>query len=145
MKKTELNASGFVKALAVAAVLVLVGFGSLAHALVPGTAAQDTKESLIVKDFKGAYVGTVSNALQDQSGNILFVVLSLGETPGQVDKIVAVPLNDFSYDHENRSLVVNIRKEQLTAAPEFNASALDDPHFAERVYRYFGEAPAWTD
>ncbi len=145
MNKTDLNRSGLYKSLAIAAVLFLVGFASLAHALAPGTAAQNANESLMVKDSNGDYIGTVSNALQDQSGNILFVVLSLGETPGNVDKMIAVPLTAFSYDHESGSLVVSISKEQLTSAPEFNASALDDPQFAERVFRYFGEAPAWTE
>jgi hypothetical protein len=145
MKESGLNVKGLFTALAVTALVILVSFGSLAHAFEPGAATQDQKESLIVRDSRGAFVGTVANALQDQSGKILFVVLSLGEVPGQVSKIVAVPLKDFTYDYKNASLVVNISKEHLSAAPEFDASALDDPQFAERVYQYFGESPAWTE
>jgi hypothetical protein len=81
----------------------------------------------------------------DSSGNIAFIVLSLGKEREQGKKEIAVPLGMFSYDHENRIIVLNVGKEELAAAPAFAMSDLTDPTFAEKVYRCFGLMPSWTE
>jgi len=126
------------KFLVLATLAILLSLGTLAYA------AGDQAEGLAVKNWKGEYIGSVKHVLSDSSnGNIVFVILSLGE---EGKKEIAVPVRSFSsYDYENGFLVLNVSKEILTAAPEFHVSDLKDPAFVERVYRFFGLAPSWKD
>ncbi len=126
------------KFLALATVIILLSFGSVAYA--PG----NQEEGLAVKNWKGEFVGSVRHVLTDSSsGNIVFVILSLGQ---EGKKEIVVPVNSFSsYDYENGFLILNVSKEILAAAPEFRVSDLKDPAFVERVYRFFGLAPSWKD
>lgn len=126
------------KFLALAMVMVFLSFGSLA------CAAGNQEEGLAVKNWKGEYVGSVRQVLTDSSsGNIVFVILSLGKGG---EKEIVVPVKSFSsYDYENGFLVLNVSKEILATAPEFHVSDLKDPAFTERVYRFFGLAPSWKD
>ncbi len=118
--------------------LILLSFGSIAYA------AGDPEEGLAVKNWKGEYLGSVKHVLTDSAdGNIVFVILSLGQ---EKKKEIAVPVRSFSsYDFEDGSLVLNVSREILDAAPEFNVSDLQDPAFVERVYLFFGLAPLWKD
>lgn len=126
------------KLLALVAVMILLGFGSLAYA------AGTQEEGLAVKNWKGEYIGSVKHVLTDSStGNIVFVILSLGKGG---EKEIVVPVVSFSsYDYENGFLVLNLSKEILATAPEFHVSDLKDPAFTERVYRFFGLAPSWNE
>lgn len=126
------------KLVALAIFAILLSFGAIAYA------AGNQEEGLAVKNWKGEHVGSVKHVLTDSSsGNIVFVILSLGE---EGKKEIVVPVRSFSsYDYENGFLVLNVSKEILTAAPEFNVSDLKDPAFVERVYRFFGLAPSWKD
>ncbi len=101
-------------------------------------------EGLAVKNWKGEYIGSVRHVLTESStGNIIFVILSLGK---EGEKEIVVPVVSFSsYDYENGFLILNVSKEVLATAPEFHASDLKDPTFPERVYRFYGLAPAWED
>ncbi len=125
-----------------AIVVVFLCLLPVAYALGAGTENQG--EGLAVKNWKGEYVGSVKHVLTESStGNIIFVILSLGK-PG--DKEIVVPVVSFSsYDYENGFLTLNVSKEILATAPEFHASDLKDPAFPERVYRFYGLAPAWKD
>ncbi len=112
----------------------------------PATAETDDQQAgIAVKNVNGRYVGTVSNALVDSSGKILFIIVSLGEEMGQGKKDVVIPADTFSYDSESKDLVVNLSQEQLALAPEFNISDLGDPTFADRINQFYGQAPAWEE
>jgi PRC-barrel domain len=126
------------KLLALATFVILLGFGSIAHV------AGGQEEGLAVKNWKGEYIGSVRYVLTDPSnGNILFVVLSLGQ---QEKKEIAVPVRSFSsYNFEGGFFVLSVSKEILDAAPEFHVSDLEDPAFVERVYRFFGLGPFWKE
>jgi len=126
------------KLLALATFAILLSFGAIAYA------GGNQEESLAVKNWKGEYVGSVRHVLTDpSSGNIVFVILSLGE---EGKKEIVVPVHSFSsYDYENGFLILNVSKEILAGAPEFHVSDLKDPAFVERVYRFFGVAPSWKD
>jgi hypothetical protein len=126
------------KFLVLATFVILLSFGSIA------LAAGDQEEGLTVKNWKGEHIGSVKHVLTDSSsGNIVFVILSLGEDG---KKEIVVPVSSFSsYDYENGFFVLNVSKEILAAAPEFNVSVLKDPAFAGRVYRFFGLAPSWKN
>jgi len=117
--------------------MIFLSFGSFAYAGGP-------EEGLAVKNWKGEYIGSVKHVLTDSSsGNIVFIILSLGQ---EKKKEIAVPVRSFSsYDHESGFLVLNVSKEILGAAPEFNISSLKDPSFTEKVYQFFGLAPSWGE
>ena len=125
------------KFLILATFVMLLSFG-ITYAMA------DQEEGLAVKNWKGEFIGSVKHVLTEpSSGNIVFVVLSLGQE-GMKD--IAVPVKSFSsYDYENGYLVLNVSKEILAAAPEFRVSDLKDPAFVERVFRFFGLAPSWMD
>ena len=127
--------------------VILISFGFYAYTVfnTTKTANQERARALAVKNSKGEYVGTVKNALVDSSGNIAFVILSLGEPIAERRKEIAVPPGAFSYDHENEDFVLDVSKEELAAAPEFAISDLNDPAFAEKVYRFFGLRAPWTE
>jgi hypothetical protein len=119
--------------------MILISFGFIAHGA--GGGSQD--DALIVKNWKGKYIGSIKHVLVDPPNReITFVILSLGK---EGKKEIAVPLHAFSYDHKNGILVLNASEEDLATAPEFHVSDLNDPTFAEKVYRFFGQAPSWTD
>ncbi len=102
----------------------------------------DQQEALIVQNWKGEYVGAVTDVLLDTSGNIRFIIVSIGDRMGKRE--IAVPTACFSANNQ-RKLLLNVSKEKLAAAPKFDAKDLTDPAFAEKVYRFFGLTPAWTE
>ncbi len=123
--------------------LIFISFGSLAFAPVNKADTENQQKVILVKDSMGQYVGTVTNLLEDSSGNIAFIILSMSGEEGQGNKEVAIPLGILSYDDENETIVLNLSKEKLAAAPGFDVSDLGDSSFAEKAYRFFGLMPAW--
>ncbi len=132
------------KILALVIVALFLSLGSVAQAVVADQAEPANQEQIMaVRTPEGETIATVTNALIDGSGNIAFLILSVGDGEGL--KSVAVPLAAFSYDQENGSLILKLNKDELASAPEFNSSDLADPSFAERMYRYYGQMPPWDD
>ena len=125
--------------------LVFINFGLFAYAPVDKAETENQQEVIVVKDSMGQYVGTVTNLLEDSSGNIAFIILSMSEQGEQGNKEVVIPLGILSLDNEDRMVILNLSKEELAAAPGFDLSDLGDPTFAERVYRFFGLMPAWRE
>lgn len=123
--------------------LILIGFGCMAYAVDRSARSGNAEDKLVVKNWKGERVGSVQHVLTNSSsGKIVFVILSLEKEK----KEIVIPLDAFSsYDQENGTLVLSVSKKILIAAPEFHLSDLKDPSFPERVSRFFGEAPSWTD
>ncbi len=111
---------------------------------ISGYAGQEAnqREAVSVQNSKGEYVGTITDALMDSNGTIQFVILSI-ET-GQDARKVAVPTASFSLSKEGK-ILLDISKEKLAAAPVFKISDLADPTFAERMYRFFGVMPSWSE
>ncbi len=128
---------------ALALIVILMSFGLIVYGVAHRPKPGDQDEVLAVKNWKGEYIGSVQHVLLDSStGNITFIVLSLDEGK----KEIVLPLSAFSsYHQENRTLILSISKGILTAAPEFHVSDLSDPAFLDRVHRFFGEVPPWTD
>jgi len=128
------------KLLALLTVAILISLGTVAYAA-GGTESQ--KETLAVKNWKGNHVGIVKYVVVNPStGIVTFVILYLEEGK----KEIAVPLAAFSsYDQENGNLILSFSEKELLSAPEFHDSDLNDPAFAEGVYRFFGLVPSWTD
>src|SRR5512139_1141232 len=101
------------KLLVLGTVAILLSFGYIAYA------AGNQEEGLTVKNWKGEYLGSVTHVLTDSSsGNIVFVILSLGE---EGEKEIVVPVHSFSsYDFEGGFLILNVSKGILADAPEFH-------------------------
>ncbi len=118
------------------AVLLLVAFGLNAMALDPAN------QSLAVKDQKGGYVGTVNRIVLDPLGNIAFVILYLSEAKGGREIIVPLP---FFSKNEMGEIILNLGEKEIAAAPEFDMSNLNDIAYAERVYKFYGLAPPWSE
>ncbi len=130
------------KSLALVTAAVFLLFGNIV--LAAGLSDQD--ETMVIKNSKGEYLGTVKDLLIDSSGRVIFVIVSHGEErEGISRKDIAVPAVAFSYDRDQDRVVLDIAKDQLDAAPEFTVSELDDPLFSERVFQFFGLAPFWSD
>jgi hypothetical protein len=105
-------------------------------------AKQDTP--LIVNNGKGEIIGTIRGALEDQTGEIAFVIVSLQDQKiGKKD--VVVPVNAFSQEGKKGTFVLDLSDEALASAPEFNASKLDDPAYAEGLYKFYGQMPPWVE
>ncbi len=99
-------------------------------------------EILVVNNPKGEQVGTIRGALEDPQGNIAFVIVKLNREVNGKENIV-VPVDSFSQDSPNGAFVVNMGPNDLASAPEFNASKLDDPAYAEGLYKFYGQTPPW--
>lgn len=129
------------KLVALLTVAALVGLGTVAYA---ACETQKQKEILEVTSWKGKHIGIVHNVVMNLStGNVTFVILCLDK---QEKKEIAVPLAAFSsFDRENGILTLSVSEKELVLAPEFHDSDLKDPDFAERVHRFFGRVPPWTE
>jgi len=131
------------KLLVLAMLITLISFGSIAYAIGDGAGTTIQDQGLVVKNWKGEYIGSSKHVVLDSStGTIVFIIVSLGQ---EGEKEIVVPPGVFSVDQKNGVLILNISKKDLAAAPEYHASDLSDPNFVERVYRFFGLGPSWTD
>ncbi len=125
-------------ALSIVAALICLAAGSY-----PVLAADNQGGTLEVKNWKGSHVGIVNHVLMSPAGSVTFIIVYLDR---EARKEIAVPVAAFSsYDQENGVLVLKVSEKQLASAPEFHDSDLDNPAFAETIYRFFGLAPRWTE
>ena len=94
---------------------------------------------------KGEYLGRVSDFVIDSQGHVTFAVVSHGGFLRIWEKDVAVPYGSFSYDREKGHFVLEVTPDKLNMAPTFVRRDLYNEKWAEDVYRYFGQAPYWTE
>ncbi len=97
-----------------------------------------------VKNPQGEVVGKIADLVLDDEGRISFAILGYGGFLGIGQNLVAVPITSLSYVEEPRYFAINTTKENIQSAPLFSKKALDDPGWANGVYRYFGQQPYWT-
>ncbi len=100
---------------------------------------------VFVSNPKGEPLGRVTDFVIDPQGHVTFVVLAHGGFLGFGEREVAVPFNLFAFDRQRRHFVLDLTKEKLDGAPMFAARDLYSEKWAEQDYRYFGEAPYWTE
>ncbi len=128
--------------IALLAVLLSLATASGSYAVKDNAAMSNPDEILVVNNPRGEQVGTIRGALEDPEGNIAFVIVKLSQEVNGKENIV-VPVNSFSQTSHNGAFVVNMSPNDIEAAPEFNASKLDDPAYAEGLYRFYGQTPPW--
>ncbi len=96
-----------------------------------------------VKNPGGEILGSIRDFISDQGGHVIFAVLN------HEGKDLAIPYSALSISGTKAgemSAVLNVDKEKLEGAPEFDrAKAMTDRKWAENVYRYFGQQPYWTE
>ncbi len=134
------------KWLLAATAAILLSFQAMAYAADDSAGSGHKEKSLVVRNWKGEYIGTSHHVVMDPSaGLIVFVIVSLETGQNKGIKEIAVPWVLFSVDKGNGVLVLNISKKQLQSAPEYNVSNLDNPEFIARIYHFFALAPPWTE
>lgn len=103
------------------------------------------KENLINADFhlrESVAVVRVDDFVIDSDGHISYVVLR--DIPER-SEMVAVPFTLLKGDSPT-ACVFAITQEQLASAPSYNATAdFGNRNYVERVYRFYGVQPYWTE
>jgi sporulation protein YlmC with PRC-barrel domain len=103
---------------------------------------------LNVRNMQGEKLGTVNDLVVDiRTGKVAYVALSVGGLLGVGDKMFAVPFTELKFDHgmDEMFFVLDMSKEKLQAAPGFdeaNWPNFADPHWSERIDKYYHEARA---
>lgn len=94
-----------------------------------------------VKNQQGESLGHLKDVmLNTAAGEISYAVLSFGGVLGMGDKLFAVPWKSLMVDHQEKGLVLNVRKDQLKDAPGFdknNWPNFSDPSFAKTLSGYY--------
>jgi hypothetical protein len=91
------------------------------------------------------YLGTIHDFVIDRTGRISFAILSHGGFLGIGRKLAAIPFGALSYDSTRGYFVLDISRDRLGSAPEFDRTRFISPAWAEDVYRFFGLQPYWTE
>lgn len=98
----------------------------------------------LVVNTQEEYLGTIHDFIVD-NGRVSFAVLSHGGFFGIGRKLVAIPIGALSYDGTNGYFVLDISRDRLESAPEFDRTRFISRAWAEDVYRFFGLQPYWTE
>jgi len=103
-----------------------------------------------VENRQGENLGEISDLSVDpKTGRVDFAVVSHGGVLGIGDKYVAVPLNAFAVktdkDGKFDRLVLNMSKDKLAKAPNFDKDRWPDRPEVEKIYVYFGQTPYWSE
>jgi sporulation protein YlmC with PRC-barrel domain len=98
-----------------------------------------------VKNLQEEKLGKVENLLLDlSSGRVVAVVVSSGGFLGIGDDLSAVPPSALHFSTDQESLLLDMTKDSLTAAPHFKSNQWPDfaqPANAEGVYRAYQVEP----
>ncbi|MEX0677403.1 MAG: PRC-barrel domain-containing protein [Pirellulales bacterium] len=103
---------------------------------------------LNVRNMQGEKLGTVNDLVVDvRTGKVAYAALSVGGLLSVGNKMFAVPFGELKFDHgmDEMFFVLNLSKEKLEAAPGFDQSDwpnFADPHWSERIDKYYREARA---
>jgi hypothetical protein len=74
----------------------------------------------------------------------VYVILTPESSLNLGDELYAVPPEALTWNAEQKSLVSDLNKDKLAAAPHFptsNWASLSNPDWASRVYKYYGKQP----
>ncbi|RYI32776.1 MAG: PRC-barrel domain containing protein [Acetobacteraceae bacterium] len=92
----------------------------------------------------GDHLGEIDHLMIDKnSGQIAYAVMSFGGFLGIGADTHPVPWKKLRYDVNLGGFVTDITQEQLTGAPSWTDTGVDDPTYRERSYSYYGVSPYW--
>jgi sporulation protein YlmC with PRC-barrel domain len=144
------------------AILALVGvlaaIDALAQgALTPAPGASSGQDAVLlrsktlfdyrVKSPQGEDLGKIEEVMIDMEvGRVAYAVLSFGGFLGLGNKWVPVPWDAVALRPDEKVLLLNVEKEKLQKAPNFEATTL--PELANRpwgavIHTYYGYPPYW--
>ncbi len=99
-----------------------------------------------VVDSAGEKLGTIDNLMIDTDrGTIAYAVLSVGGLFGMGDKLFAIPWQALRVDHQEKQLVLNVKKDKLEKAPGFakdNWPDFADQSWGRTVHSHYGTTPS---
>lgn len=99
-----------------------------------------------VRNPEGEHLGTITSFITDSYGLVSFAIVAHGGWFGLARKQAAVPYSALTFDKTAGYAVLDISKERLADAPSFGLEGdLANGNFAGKVYRYYGQAPYWTE
>ncbi len=93
-----------------------------------------------VKDVQGNTVGVINNFVLDPNRHVFAVVYDKS-----TGKTIAIPSETFSSVGQDNTLVLNLSKEQLASAPEFDRAFMANPAWGLDLYREYGIQPGFSD
>jgi sporulation protein YlmC with PRC-barrel domain len=96
---------------------------------------------------KGDNLGDIKEVVIDpRSGKVAYAVVAFGGFLGMGEKLFAIPFSSFKYDVAKNDYMLDVAKEQLQAAPGFDADhwpSMSDEKWNRDVYKYYGRSPYW--
>jgi hypothetical protein len=132
----------------------MLAHGEASPAPLPATAAPDATLlrgqflfTYRVKSPQGEDLGKIEEIMIDmERGRVAYAILSFGGFLGLGNKWVPVPWDALALQPDEKVLVLNIEKEKLQKAPNFEPSTL--PDLANRqwgavIHTYYGYPPYW--
>lgn len=103
--------------------------------------ASDKVEGTAVYNRQGERLGTISKVMIDKmSGHVAYAVLSFGGILGLGDKAYPLPWEVLTYDTGEGGYVVDMDKDRLSGAPNYDPSNEPDYDDAYRmnIRNYYG-------
>ena len=95
----------------------------------------------------GTTLGDIKDLMIDvPNGRVSYAVLDFGGFLGIGDKLFAVPLEAFTANPKNETLVLDIDKKRLETAPGFdknNWPQTADDSYLSNVYEFYGQREAY--
>src|SRR5579862_2876137 len=99
-----------------------------------------------VENASGNDLGKIEDlVLDEQTGHVLYAVLSFGGFLGMGNRLVAVPWKRLRLKGNQKTFILNVDKETLKHAPSFDKDNWPDmtlPVWQERIETYFAYNPA---
>jgi sporulation protein YlmC with PRC-barrel domain len=102
-----------------------------------------------VKDAQGEKIGEIKDLLLDPGARVTYAVidpkrsLEFGH-----DRFISIPMCALLRHGGNDFYVVNMSRDELRRAPSFDEDHWPNPTdraWNEMVYKYYGQAPYWTE
>jgi hypothetical protein len=81
-----------------------------------------------VKDLNGKDAGKIEDLLLESDGDVEYAIVSFGGFLGVGDTLYAVPWDAVIVDRENRTVLLDVKKETLERAPSFPRDKWPDPN-----------------
>lgn len=100
-----------------------------------------------VRNYQDEELGHIEDlAIDMETGNIRYAVLSFGGFLGIGDKLFAVPWISMRFDPVKEIFYLDAHKDRLEHAPGFSKDHwpnMDDRDWGEQVHHHYGAHPWW--
>lgn len=103
--------------------------------------ASDRVEGTSVYDPGGERLGSIARFMVDKvSGQVEYAELAFGGILGIGNRYYPLPWQALSYDTDKGGYIVNVTREQIEGAPNFEGEQRPDYDrtYAEQLYGYWG-------